>query len=83
MTSPKILTIKYFAALREQAGRSEEQRQTEVGSAAELYTELAQAYDLKLALQDLKVAINNSYQPLETELQNGDTVVFIPPVSGG
>lgn len=77
------ITIKYFAALREQAGRSEEQRQSESTSAADLYQELAQSYGLTLTLKDLKVAINNCYQPLDTPLKNGDTVVFIPPVAGG
>jgi molybdopterin synthase sulfur carrier subunit len=77
------ITIKYFAALREQAGRSEERRQTDVASAAELYRELQAEYGLSLDMQHLKVAINNQYCPLEQPLQSGDTVVFIPPVAGG
>lgn len=77
------ITIKYFAALREQAGRSEERRQTAVASAAELYRELQAEYGLSLDMQHLKVAINNQYCSLEQPLQSGDTVVFIPPVAGG
>ena len=31
----------------------------------------------------LRVALNKKYIPDETELQDGDEVVFIPPVQGG
>jgi len=83
MSEPKTISIKYYAALREQAGRSEEQRSTSAGSALALYQELAQDYGFSLLEKQLKVAINSAYQPLSTELKSGDTIVFIPPVAGG
>lgn len=83
MSETKTVSIKYFAALREQAGRSDEQRVTGAVSALDLYQELCQDYAFSLAEKQLKVAINNAYQPLSTELKSGDSVVFIPPVAGG
>lgn len=77
------IKIKYYAALREQTGLSEEDRETNARSAADLYQELAQFYQFTLSRDYLKVAINNQYQPLDSLLKPGDTVVFIPPVAGG
>ena len=37
----------------------------------------------KLDKVSLRVAINQKYVQNETELKNGDEVVFIPPVQGG
>jgi|TARA_B100000929_G_scaffold263956_1_gene230084 molybdopterin synthase sulfur carrier subunit len=37
----------------------------------------------KLDQVTLRVAINQKYVPNETELKDGDEVVFIPPVQGG
>ena len=37
----------------------------------------------KLDKVSLRVAINQKYVPNETELIDGDEVVFIPPVQGG
>lgn len=83
MSETKTIAIKYYAALREQAGRSDEQRSTVAHSAWDLYQELAQEYDFSLTEKHLKVAINNAYQPLDSPLNSGDTIVFIPPVAGG
>lgn len=83
MSETKMISIKYFATLREQAGRSEEQRTTDAVSAFALYQELCQDYAFSLSENQLKVAINNTYQPMNTALKSGDSVVFIPPVGGG
>jgi molybdopterin converting factor subunit 1 len=77
------IEVRYFAALREQAGRSAESRETSAGTAAELFAELSAAYGLRLAVDQVRVAINEKYVAMTTTLQPGDEVVFIPPVSGG
>ena len=77
------LKIRYFAILREGAGRSEELLHTEAKTPSELYHELAERFAWSLSPALIKVAINARYESLDTPLKNGDELVFIPPVSGG
>jgi len=79
----KTLTIQYFAVLREQAGMSEETVQTRAQTAAALYDELRSRHSFHLLPEQLKVAINADFSDWTTPLEDGDTVVFIPPVAGG
>ena len=78
-----LINIRYFAALREQAGTSGEEMETAARTATELYEELRQKYEFTLAADQIKVAVNEEYRPLDYALSAGDEVVFIPPVSGG
>jgi molybdopterin converting factor subunit 1 len=75
--------IKYFAALREQAGTAGEQRDTPACTAGELYAALQKEYGFTLSAAQIKVAVNEEYRTLDHVLVAGDDVVFIPPVSGG
>ena len=77
------IKIKYFAALREQAGMSEETLETSSSTANELLLEVKEKHGLKLSTKHLKVAVNEEYKPFSTLLNENDTVVFIPPVAGG
>ena len=77
------LRVQYFALLRDQAGRSEEQVTTTAATAAQLYSELAVRYGFTLGSESLKVAINTEFAEWSAPLAAGDTVVFIPPVAGG
>lgn len=78
-----LIKVRYFAALREQTGKSGEELELSVKTAADLYAELCRRYDITLAVHHVKVAINEEYQPMDSALNPGDEVVFIPPVSGG
>ena len=78
-----LIKVRYFAALREQTGKSGEELETSVKTAADLYAELCSRYNITLAAHDVKVAINEEYQPMDSALSPGDEIVFIPPVSGG
>ncbi|HEU4653275.1 MAG TPA: MoaD family protein [Steroidobacteraceae bacterium] len=80
---PKSIRVQYFAVLREQAGRREEQMETRAQTAADLYAELKQRYGFQLSPTQLKVALNNEFSDWQTPLKQGDAVVFIPPVAGG
>ena len=75
--------IRYFAILREQAGKSAEALETVAASPAALFTELKARYPFTLEAQQLKVAINTEFCDWQTPLKDGDSVVFIPPVAGG
>jgi molybdopterin converting factor subunit 1 len=79
----KQIQVRYYAILREQAGKSEEALTTNAASAAALFDELKARYPFTLSAQQLKVAINAEFRDWHTPLQTGDSVVFIPPVAGG
>jgi molybdenum cofactor guanylyltransferase len=75
--------VRYYALLREQAGRSEEALVTAARTPRELYGELAGRYPFSLAPEVLRVAINDEFGEWTAPLADGDSVVFIPPVAGG
>lgn len=77
------LNVRYFAMLREQAGKSSEVLLTNASTPAELYDELRKRHGLTLAPQFLRVAVNDEFGDWGVPLAEGDTVVFLPPVAGG
>jgi molybdopterin-guanine dinucleotide biosynthesis protein A len=77
------LNIRYYALMREQAGRSEESLETSAATPAALYGELTARYGFTLAREQLKVAVNSEFSDWSRPLAAGDAVVFIPPVAGG
>lgn len=77
------LQLRYYALLREQAGRTAETIESSARTPAELYAELATRHGFRLAQAQLKVAVNSAFADWERPLADGDEVVFIPPVAGG
>jgi len=78
----KRLRIEYFAILREQAGRSMEELETDAATPAELFAELARRHSFADKGR-FKVAINAEFSDWDAPLSEGDSIVFIPPVAGG
>ena len=77
------LTLKYFAILREQRGLNAESIETDARTPRAVYAELKSLHPLTLNENQLRIAVNDEFVPLDTELSHGDTLVFIPPVAGG
>ncbi len=77
------ITVQYYAILREQAGTSSQTVETDVATAEALYAQLAAQHHFTLARTLMKVAINGEFAAWGTALNQGDHVVFIPPVAGG
>jgi molybdopterin-guanine dinucleotide biosynthesis protein A len=77
------LNVRYFALLREQAGRGAEALRTDARTPQELYQQLQRERGLKLAPQFLRVAVNDEFGDWQQPLADGDTVAFLPPVAGG
>ena len=75
--------VQYFAVLREQAGRGSESVQTTATDPAGLYEQLRQLRGLSLPRSMLRVAVNEEFSDWLRPLEDGDRVVFIPPVAGG
>jgi len=77
------IKIQYFAVLQEITGCSSETLSVQVNSTPEtVYQTLSGQYDLPNQNR-LKVAINDCFCSWESILTNDDTIVFIPPVTGG
>lgn len=79
----KRIRVEYFAMLREQAGRHEEEVATNAPTAAALYRELCSRYSFTLGAEQMKVAINDDFAGWDTPLVDGARVVFVPPIAGG
>ena len=77
-----VIRIEYFAVLREHVGLAREDLSTTATTVGELYAELDQRYAFP-ALGRVKVAVNDEFRDWDAPLQDGDFVVFIPPVAGG
>jgi sulfur-carrier protein len=77
--------VRYFAALREAAGRDVETLQLPAGTTvAQIRALLVERYPaLSTLLSRCAVAVNRSYAGGEAVLNDGDELAFIPPVGGG
>lgn len=79
----KTIRIEYYAILREQRGCSKETVKTHAATPADLYQQLKTKHMLSLDQKILKVAINQEFRDWHSQLEDQDTVVFLPPVAGG
>ena len=77
------IRVQYFAVLREQAGRGSEALTTAAVTPSELYEELRDKRGLTFPRSMLRVAVNEEFCGWDRPLEDGDHVVFIPPVAGG
>ena len=77
------LQMRYYALLREEAGRAAETVDSAARTPAELYEELAARHGFRLPASQLRVAVNAEFAEWDGPLADGDEVVFIPPVAGG
>lgn len=75
--------VRYYAALREQRGCSEEAVRSEASNPLELYADLSAKHGLTFTKDQLRVVINDAFCDWSQALVDGDTVVFVPPVAGG
>ncbi|MEZ5163421.1 MAG: MoaD/ThiS family protein [Fimbriimonadaceae bacterium] len=75
--------ITYFAALKQQACKSNEELEIAPMCVRELYNQLATRYDFNIAPRFILYSINSEFVDESTVLNEDDHVVFIPPVSGG
>jgi molybdopterin converting factor subunit 1 len=79
----KTIIVKYFASLREMTLKEQEELTTNQPDCEKLYLELKQKYDFILPYDQVEVAINDEFVAKDTPIEDGDTLVFIPPVAGG
>lgn len=77
--------VKLFAILRDVAGTGDMDLTVPPGTRAGAVREiLSSAHPgIERYLPRIALAVNRTYATPETELQEGDEVALIPPVSGG
>lgn len=76
-------TVKYFAIFREQTGLEKEQLEWPGGTAGELFALMANKHASLQAEASALVAINDEMSDWDASLNEGDEVLFFPPVAGG
>lgn len=76
------ITVLYFASLKDAANKSSEQCALPE-SLPHLYAELNAQYGFAFEQSALRVAVNGQFTAWQSSVQEGDSVAFIPPVSGG
>jgi molybdopterin synthase sulfur carrier subunit len=75
-----MITIRYFASLREQYGKAEDQIESAgIHTVEDVWKKL----NSKALPDNVLVAVNQSYAALDTPVKTGDEVAFFPPVTGG
>jgi molybdopterin synthase sulfur carrier subunit len=77
------ITVLYFAQLADLAGKTIESRSISSSSPAKLYAEIQETYPFPYEFTQLQVAINHQLSAHETELKDGDSIAFLPPMTGG
>ncbi|PSL40225.1 molybdopterin synthase sulfur carrier subunit [Planomicrobium soli] len=77
-----MITLHYFAGLRELTGKSQEQADLAGKTVDDLIEWAADKYP-GLQQGSARVAINEEYALPTDVLEDGDNAAFIPPVSGG
>lgn len=84
--SPPVVSVLYFAALRDLAGTGEETvKLPPLPTNVETLLSVLEARHGGLAgrLTSVRVAVNEEFAELSQELHGGEVVALIPPVSGG
>ncbi len=82
-----MVTVKYFANLKQMAGKDEDQFNVNEGTTLEQLSEMIgqSVPQLGQMVREKKVIISVNYDmvSLDTVVQDGDEIALLPPFSGG
>jgi len=80
-----MITIKYFASLREKIGRAQDMVEFSDGLTIQnIWSQLNEQVDLGgIKSRDLLCSQNMEYAQWDAVVNDGDEVAFFPPVTGG
>ena len=74
--------VLFFAHLRDAVGEESIEMVANGKTVSEFKQQISETYDIQ-KLDTVMVAINEEFAPDSEIIQDGDTIAFIPPVSGG
>lgn len=77
-----MIKVLFFAHLKDAVGNEEVSIEGNQWTVAGLKNKIAADYGLE-ELATVMTAVNEEFADDETVLSDGDTIAFIPPVSGG
>lgn len=80
---PRHYRLLYFASLRDRTGCDSETFTSNATEPRDLYAQVAQRHGITLSAERVRVAVNGEFVDWNRGLQDGDEIVFLPPVSGG
>jgi sulfur-carrier protein len=80
-----VVTLLYFARVRESVGKGEENIDLPVGIAtvAELADWLAEQHPVFADRDRLRVAVDQVMASFDTDVRTAKEIAFFPPVTGG
>jgi molybdopterin converting factor subunit 1 len=82
-----MVTVKYFANLKQMAGKDEDQFDISEGTTLAQLSDLIEQSVPQLGdmVREKKVMISLNYDvvPLDTVVKDGDEIALLPPFSGG
>lgn len=82
------ITVRFFAALREQVGRDAVEVRTPTsgdiaGLLASIREQLGEQVVSKLTSPNVRIALNREFVNSDCAVRDGDEVAFMPPITGG
>ena len=81
------VTVRFFASLRESAGRDSLtltlSRASLAGVKARLAERLSAAQFAAISAEGVRIAVNQAIAQGDVALATGDEIAFLPPVTGG
>ena len=83
MSNSIKIQVIYFAILRELTGLDKETFSIKQGNKpGDVLTSINERHKIDLGI-NFKIAVNDEFSDWDIELNDGDRLVFIPPVTGG
>lgn len=83
MSNSIKIQVIYFAKLRELTGLDKETFSIKQGNKpGDVLTSINDRHEIDLGI-NFKIAVNDEFSDWDIELNEGDRLVFIPPVTGG
>tara|TARA_B100000579_G_scaffold155553_1_gene126547 strand:- start:692 stop:943 length:252 start_codon:yes stop_codon:yes gene_type:complete len=83
MSNSIKIQVIYFAILRELTGLDKETFSMKQGNnPGDVLTSINERHEINLGI-NFKIAVNDEFSDWDIELNEGDRLVFIPPVTGG